>query len=302
MSENSPLALDFSQQETSSLVLPRPPLLTSYHCGWNGIQLEHHCQPACEVPAITTSQQIISIRLSQTLNKLAVTRRDKLHCTTGKQKATVSIFPAFDTYKVSWLQEVEFIHLYLNPHLLNHTAYESMNPEGIELNLQLAFNDQLIHQLGLALKRELEMHGSSSRLYAESLSTFLSVHLLQNYSNRDLISRDYHNGLPKYKLQQVLDYIHAHLTEDISLDEIAQSIDMSRYYFVRSFKQAMGVTPYQYVLQQRIEQAKILLNQRHISIAQIALSCGFANQSHFNKAFRKMTGTTATAYRNATYL
>ncbi|KAB8321278.1 helix-turn-helix transcriptional regulator [Tolypothrix campylonemoides VB511288] len=59
----------------------------------------------------------------------------------------------------------------------------------------------------------------------------------------------------------------------------------------------MGVTPYQYVLQQRIERAKVLLRHRERAISDIALECGFANQSHFTKHFRQFTGMTPKAYR-----
>jgi AraC family transcriptional regulator len=85
--------------------------------------------------------------------------------------------------------------------------------------------------------------------------------------------------------------------EDVSLEAIAQHLGMSRYYFVRLFKQSMGTTPHQYVLPQRIERAKGLLKQRQEAISDIALGCGFADQNHFGKLFRQMTGTTPKAYR-----
>ncbi|MGH8000244.1 MAG: helix-turn-helix domain-containing protein, partial [Brasilonema sp.] len=68
------------------------------------------------------------------------------------------------------------------------------------------------------------------------------------------------------------------------------------YYFCQLFKQSLGITPYQYVLQLRVERAKQLLKNQKITICDVALACGFANQSHFTKHFRKLTGMTPKAY------
>ncbi|MEM1309361.1 MAG: helix-turn-helix transcriptional regulator, partial [Cyanobacteria bacterium P01_H01_bin.153] len=58
-----------------------------------------------------------------------------------------------------------------------------------------------------------------------------------------------------------------------------------------------GVSPYRYLLQQRVERAKQLLEQRSLPISTIALDCGFANQTHLTKVFRQLTGITPKAYR-----
>lgn len=105
------------------------------------------------------------------------------------------------------------------------------------------------------------------------------------------------NELTPEQLRQALVYIQEHLTEEISLEAIANDLDMSRYHFSRLFKQSMGVSPYHYVLQQRVERAKQLLKQKELSITDIALECGFANQTHLNKHFRQLTGMSPTTYR-----
>jgi AraC family transcriptional regulator len=99
-------------------------------------------------------------------------------------------------------------------------------------------------------------------------------------------------GLPRYKLQQVIVYIDEHLAERLSLETIAQQIGISQFYFCHLFKQSMGVSPYQYLLQQRIERAKHLLLQTSPNIADIALAVGFSNQSHFTRQFKQVVGIT----------
>jgi AraC family transcriptional regulator len=104
-------------------------------------------------------------------------------------------------------------------------------------------------------------------------------------------------GLAPHKLATVLDYIQARLSQDLSLTAIAAEIGVSRCHFATQFRQAMGLAPHQYVSQQRVEKAKRALRSPQRSIADIALECGFSNQSHLTKVFKKQTGTTPKAYR-----
>ncbi|MER3588991.1 MAG: AraC family transcriptional regulator, partial [Mastigocladus sp. ERB_26_1] len=98
---------------------------------------------------------------------------------------------------------------------------------------------------------------------------------------------------------QVIAYIQAHLSEDISLEAIATEVGMSRYYFCRLFKQSTGISPHQYVIKCRIDRAKELLLQGQNSIADVAFEVGFTSQSHFTKHFKHLIGMTPKAYRES---
>ena len=73
---------------------------------------------------------------------------------------------------------------------------------------------------------------------------------------------------------------------------MANHLDLSRYYFSRLFKQSTGLSPYQYVIQQRVKRAQQLLQEGKLKISEIAITCGFAHQSHLNNCFRRLTGVT----------
>ncbi len=99
-------------------------------------------------------------------------------------------------------------------------------------------------------------------------------------------------GLTHTQLQQVLDYIHAHLDRDLSLVELAETLNLSPTYFASAFKQAIDISPHQYVIQQRVEQAKLMLSKTDLAIVDIALQVGFASQIHLTQQFKRLTGMT----------
>ncbi len=98
-----------------------------------------------------------------------------------------------------------------------------------------------------------------------------------------------------------MDYIDTYLEQNIKLADLAQLLDMSQFHFSRLFKrlfkQSLGITPHQYLSQQRVERAKKLLKKTDRLIIDIALECGFSSHSHLSKQFRQFTGMTPKAYR-----
>lgn len=105
-------------------------------------------------------------------------------------------------------------------------------------------------------------------------------------------------GLPTRRLRRVLAHLEQRLTEDIDVAELALVAGMSPHYFSRLFKQSMGLSPRQYVIQQRIAKAKYLLRSTAESITGIGSDLGFPTPSHFTATFRKHTGLTPREYRH----
>ncbi len=105
------------------------------------------------------------------------------------------------------------------------------------------------------------------------------------------------NKLRKLALRNVKVYIENNLEEKLSLDELAQQTNLSTFHFARLFKQSTGEAPYQYVLNQRIDKAKVLLVVSDESMSQIALKAGFGSTSKFIKRFKSLFGVTPKQYR-----
>ncbi len=172
-----------------------------------------------------------------------------------------------------------------------------MNPDRLELLPEFRTRDPQIESIGMMMLCELQQGNCGSRLYIDSLANVLAIHLIRQYTATKLDLPIYEGGLPQRQLSQVLDYIHDRLNQDIRLTDLAALLGMSQFHFSHLFKQSIGITPYQYLLQQRIERAKQLLKQTNSSIMDIAFACGFSSHSHLSKQFRQTTGITPKSYR-----
>ena len=212
------------------------------------------------------------------------------------QLGFIEIIPADLPFRSMCTREIEFTHCYFDPAFLRQVAYESVDPDCVELTLMLQQPSPLLWHMGAALKTVLETNQKNSRFYADSIATAFAAHLLTHYTTRNHNLREY-NGLPKEQLKQAIEYINEHLSEDISLSDLAGHLFMSQYHFSRLFKQSMGMTAHTYLLQQRVKRSKALLHQPELSILDIADRCGFANPSHFAKHFRKHAGITPKEFR-----
>ena len=106
-------------------------------------------------------------------------------------------------------------------------------------------------------------------------------------------------GLDERRLQRVVEFIDDHLDEAITVERLAAAACLSQFHFSRAFKLATGRTPHQYLSEERIRHARLLLAEGEQSLVEVALSCGFASQASFAKAFHRAAGTTPGHYRDA---
>jgi AraC family transcriptional regulator len=294
MSKNKPLNIDFSREKEAGYqrVYSRLPLLTNLAFSWDGVYFAYDNQPAHETPEVIAPQMGVAIftqvpediEYEQTLDGRLYRKQ--------VVKADIVITPENTATRARWNQTFSTILLGFEPLIFKRTIYEALDPDKVEITPHFAISDPLVYQIGLALKSALENYSMGSRLYAETMANALAVHILQNYSVKKPVIHDYTEGLPRYKLQMVIDYIHAHLNQDIGLTELAQLVQMSSRYFLKLFKASTGVTPHQFVIRTRIELAKELLQAGKMSIAEVAVTVGFASQGHLNLHFKRLLGIT----------
>lgn len=157
-----------------------------------------------------------------------------------------------------------------------------------------------IEQIGLTLLEELRSEGAAGQLFhVDALTKALLVQLLRHFSAAESQIVACEGGLSDRQLLQVADYVRDHLAEEIKIAELAELTRMSHFHFSRLFKQAVGVPPHQYVIEQRVERAKQLLKQTQLPIMEVAIEFGFSSHSHLGKWFRQCTGVSPKAYRTS---
>jgi AraC family transcriptional regulator len=162
---------------------------------------------------------------------------------------------------------------------------------------RIYFEDSLVWETASKLKNTIERRQAKSMPYLEALSGVLS-HALTRVDrepvNEPTVNR---GGLASWQKRAVVDYIEAHLGEQVCLRKLAEVARLSLHHFCRAFKQSFGVPAHQYQVRRRMEVAKSLLADRMTSVTDIALTLGYSQTSSFSNAFRKTTGWTPTVYR-----
>ncbi len=281
--------IDYRQQKASDAFVPKPAALSS--SGWGNIYLELHQQPKFDTIVHQHTMHVIAYGLSG--SSLGERWLDGKLRTETRSQGDIAIIPVGISHRCNWNTSVEFMLLAIEPVLLKQVGEDWLDPDRIELIPHfMNGQDVLIQGIFSALRDELESDKIGGHLLIDSLKMTLAIHLLRNYCTTQPKLKSYADGLSAFKRQQVSEYINEHLHQDLKLGEIAAIAQMSPYHFLRLFKQSMGVTPHQYILQCRIEKARYLLQHSKLSIATIAVRVGFCDQSHLSRYFKRIVGVT----------
>lgn len=289
--------LDYHQKNASDAFLPNPPALSS--SGWDNLHFELHQQPKFEIAEHQHTMHVIACGVPNSLSADSLGERwldGKLTRETRKL-GDVAIIPEGISHCCNWHTSAQFMVLAIEPALLKQVGQDIVNPDRIEIipHFMMA-QDFLIQGICTTLKEELELGQIGGYLLIDSLKTTLAIHLLRNYCAIQPKLSTYTDGLSDVKRQQVTEYINEHFHQEIKLAELAALVQLSPYHFLRLFKQSVGVTPHQYILQCRIKKAKFLLQNSELSIANVAARIGFCDQSHFNRYFKRIVGVTPRQY------
>ncbi|GAA6619136.1 helix-turn-helix transcriptional regulator [Scytonema sp. NUACC26] len=258
-----------------------------------GLTVDRHLSAPNELEFPGCDRHLLCLLLSDG-NQQKITRIGSQESGKSQVKGSFWICPARVSGLWAWNSTDRSLMFAIDPLKLNQTAFEvgGLNTNQVELLSTVNANDSQIAALAHLFQAELETSGMGGQLYAESLMQVFIVHLLRQYCAFKPKMQPNCDELTARRLQQVLDYIHSYLERPLQLAELSEVAGISQYYFCRLFKQSMGIAPYQYVLQQRMERAKDLLRQGKYTLAEIALLVGCTDQSRFAKHFKKYVGVT----------
>lgn len=199
-----------------------------------------------------------------------------------------------------WVRgEMHFVHLYFLPEHFTQRAIRELDREPRELKLadRTYFEEARVASLlrSVALERWDDADG---RLRVnETAHDVLSLLLREQSATRT--DTPFRGGLAPAVRRRVRDYIDAHLSQPLTLGELAEVAALSEYHFSRMFRLSFGRAPHAWVAEQRLARARLLLRTTSLPLAQIAADCGYANAAHFSHRFRDAHGAAPNAYRRA---
>jgi len=173
-------------------------------------------------------------------------------------------------------------------------SFDELDPavsdQGIDLALafqpRFMFADPCVDKLCLLLADECVSPTPMGSLFGDSLILSLLMALSRDPGDRGRST----GGLAPWQLRRLESFVEAHLGEDLSLDRLAREAGVSRSHLNRVFKRTVGQSPFSWVRSKRIERAKHLLADGALSVAEVAIATGFADQAHLTRLFSRLVG------------
>ena len=267
--------------------------IESQSCNWSGItvrRIVHYLDPGKVWHDISSHETTVAIVLGQVggyceprLNLNRPTPRSRFdpgHTTFAPADMTVWGYS-------DGIRSVRELRMSFAPKLLESILGDELDSAKTDRPVVLLYDDKVARCAAL-LAEECQESSSAGRLFGESLTTTLTAAL---FSSRR-ITTQWTNGLSRWQLRRAMEYLEAHIMQDISLEEMASLAGLSQSQFARLFKISTGMPPYKWSLDARIRRAQDLMLLGKDSISDIAIQTGFADQSHFTKTFRRATGAT----------
>lgn len=190
------------------------------------------------------------------------------------------------------------IRFYISQASLDELAYDQgmRRTEGL-VSPGLGSHDRVMYGLANALVDHVERANERSALFIDHVALAFHAHVMTDYGNAAAPGDLTPGALSPWQLRRVLDFLSAHLSGDPTVAELARECGLSSGYFSRAFRQTTGVTPHQWLIAKRIERARQLLLGNGLGLADIALVCGFVDQSHFTRVFAKLEGDSPGRWR-----
>ena len=191
--------------------------------------------------------------------------------------------------------QAEIIKCVVDGSLVSEVAHEAGGKNNA-VPTQIGFHNEAIAGLVRLLEEEVRSGGYSGLLYVEHIAYALSLRLLSCQPDKENM-RSPDNRLSPLRLRRVIERMRADLGSDLTLKALAEESGYSRNHFLRMFRSSTGVSPYQYLLNLRVETAQAMLKDRSTKLIDIALACGFSSHAQFSRMFRRVVGMTPSDYR-----
>lgn len=223
---------------------------------------------------------------------------------TGRSTATgvarpgvVTIIPAGTSARWDIGGAVDVVQLYLPQATIERVATEADRPTPGALQERTGHPDPITSRLLTTAAEAIEGHTTLDTMFRQQLTDLLATRLLAAHAGNPARSQPVSGGLPPGILRRALERLRSGSDADVSLAALAADAGLSRFHFCRAFKESTGMPPHTWLRQYRLEQAKAMLRDPSMSVIAVAVALGYASQTAFAAAFKKLTGVSPSEFR-----
>lgn len=188
----------------------------------------------------------------------------------------------------------EYVNICFDRGFFENIVREATGKTNIINKLEYLPSPQLLQTIA-HFEYEVENYNGHCPLMLQSICVQLAIQVIRCTDNNTTGSKKY--DLENNYVNKAIEYMQAYCNAGISINDICREINLSPYYFIRLFKARTGKTPYQYLLELRLQQAEVLLKQVGYSVKEVARLCGFINPGHFSSLYRRFMGIAPSEYR-----
>jgi AraC-like DNA-binding protein len=194
------------------------------------------------------------------------------------------------------------LFFYLPRSALDNVTEQSGAPRIGELACELGagHDDAVIRHVGASLLEGLGRPDETNQLFVDHMMLALTAHVARTYGGLRRSAGLARGGLAPWQAKRACERLESDLGGKLSLHQIAAEFDLSVSHFSRAFRVSTGLPPHQWLLRQRVNTAKQLMSVRELPLSEIAISAGFANQSHLTRVFSSVVGVSPAAWRRET--
>ncbi|MGC6400292.1 helix-turn-helix domain-containing protein [Sphingomonas sp. FW199] len=283
-------------------VYPSPAILRSFDIvrprAAELLNLEYFEAEPARMPQAIFSQHHLLLNLRETPMRVE-NWRDAVHRDFIFLPDEIVLTPAGIRSGWHWHEKSKVIVITIVPDMLDRFATSEL---GLVLGRRQLRDvpqalDADLCQSGTMLLDALRNRATGSQVMYESFARIFLVKLIQRFGDMRSEALDFSRGFTVSHYKRVLDFVADRFGGPISIEAMARVAGLSPAHFSRLFKEVFGDSPYQFVMDYRVEQAKRMLSERGRPMADIALACGFADQAHFSRIFKRLTGQTPRTFR-----
>lgn len=273
--------------------------ISSSKLEWEGIILEKGTASHFITDKVVTPYFFFSMELSNQFNWNVCRENDSLPIYT--EIGDIWVNPPKTPISHHNPNSAEFLLLAIDEKTM-YSHIDGFIPKNkLEFLTNYSISDKILKHLMETFLIEVENKGLSGQGFLNNLLKLFCNYFIKNYSNIESLLRDKTqiSVISENQLSKLDEYIENNISTNILVDDLASQIFMNRFHFLKEFKKLTGITPYQYIMQIRVNKSKGRLTESEESITEISLDLGFSDSSHFSRTFKKFTGLTPLQYRRS---